>query len=73
MTGADPPAGPARWVLVGWRDAKGAPPVTWQQLAAAVNDSQGPCIRCGTRHRRYGPGGNPLCENCRPAPKESQC
>lgn len=27
----------------------------------------GPCARCGRRHHRYGPGGQPLCEQCRSA------
>jgi hypothetical protein len=26
----------------------------------------GPCVRCATRHHRYGPGGQPLCPRCRP-------
>ena len=27
---------------------------------------EGPCVRCGTRTRIYGPRGNPLCADCRP-------
>jgi hypothetical protein len=25
----------------------------------------GPCARCSATHHRYGPGGRPLCANCR--------
>lgn len=28
-------------------------------------DATGPCIRCGQRHQRYGPAGQPLCPACR--------
>ena len=62
----EPPFDPSRWVMVGWRDAKGAPPVTWQQLTAILSGPQGPCARCGTPHHRYGVGGQPLCPACRP-------
>ncbi len=27
---------------------------------------EGPCVRCSARTRVYGPGGNPLCADCRP-------
>ena len=61
------PFDPSRWVMVGWRPAKGAPLVTWQQLSAVLGDTQGPCARCGTAHHRYGVGGQPLCPACRAA------
>jgi len=62
---AEPVFDPARWVLVGWRNARGAPPVTWQQLAAVTGNTQGPCVGCGTLHHRYGEGGRPHCPACR--------
>jgi hypothetical protein len=31
---------------------------------------EGPCARCGTRTCLYGPRGNPLCADCRPAGTE---
>ena len=64
---AQPSFDPSRWVMVGWRDARGAPPVTWQQLAAIFNATQGPCAGCGAQHHRYGDGGSPLCPTCRTA------
>ena len=62
------PFDPSRWVMTGWRHAKGAPLVTWQQLAAVLGATQGPCARCGAAHHRYGVGGQPLCPACRTAP-----
>ena len=32
---------------------------------------EGPCARCGTRTHIYGPGGNPLCADCRPVMTET--
>ena len=31
---------------------------------------EGPCARCGARTCIYGPRGNPLCADCRPAGAE---
>jgi len=31
---------------------------------------EGPCVRCSARTRVYGPRGNPLCADCRPAGTE---
>lgn len=35
------------------------PRLSWSSLGI------GPCMRCGTDHERYGPGGSPLCTDCR--------
>lgn len=31
--------------------------------------TQGPCVRCGGLHQRYGEGGQPLCPKCRSTPR----
>jgi len=44
----------------------------WQALSVGdVIDAwraneEGPCARCGARTHIYGPGGHPLCADCRP-------
>jgi hypothetical protein len=62
---------PTRWVMVGWRDAKGVT-LTREQIAAALYTTDGPCARCQTTCHRYGPGGNPLCPTCRTAPTDER-
>lgn len=62
-----PPPDPPRWLMVGWRSAERLPhsPTPAERTTAFTNTPDGPCARCGTRHHRYGEGGQPLCPACR--------
>lgn len=63
----EPPLDPSRWVVVGWRDAKGVTFTREQILAVLNNTTQGSCVGCGALHHRYGDGGQPYCSACRSA------
>jgi hypothetical protein len=48
-------------------------PVTVADVIDAWRASEeGPCARCGARTHIYGPGGNPLCADCRPVMTEAR-
>lgn len=51
-----------RAALVSVADTLGAAPIH-----SYPPGQGGPCARCGARHHRYGPGGQPLCPACRGA------
>ncbi|MCL6538929.1 MAG: DUF3631 domain-containing protein [Acidothermus sp.] len=42
-----------------------APLVDDADLDGVPPSAVGPCVRCGSPTRRYGPGANPLCRSCR--------
>jgi hypothetical protein len=48
----------------------GASEVTFREIGALISRRRwditaGPCATCGMTHHRYGPGGHPLCPDCR--------
>ena len=63
-TGPDTPGQPP--VSFAWRSGIGVS-LTREEARRAWNTPWGPCARCGATHRRYGPGGGPLCPHCKAA------